>query len=84
MATDRVAKIRFPTPAVCGRTPLVGKGLTKTFGSLEVFTGVDLAIDKGSRVVILGLNGAGKTTLLRILAGAEVPDAVPSAIDLAT
>ncbi|WP_319454140.1 MULTISPECIES: ABC-F family ATP-binding cassette domain-containing protein [unclassified Mycobacterium] len=72
---DKVAKIRFPTPAVCGRTPLVGKGLTKTFGSLEVFTGVDLAIDKGSRVVILGLNGAGKTTLLRILAGAEAPDA---------
>ena len=72
---DRVAKIRFPTPAVCGRTPLVAKGLTKTFGSLEVFTGVDLAIDKGSRVVILGLNGAGKTTLLRILAGTEKPDA---------
>jgi len=72
---DRVAKIRFPTPAVCGRTPLVAKGLTKTFGSLEVFTGVDLSIDKGSRVVILGLNGAGKTTLLRILAGTEKPDA---------
>jgi ATPase subunit of ABC transporter with duplicated ATPase domains len=72
---DKVAKIRFPTPAVCGRTPLVGKGLTKTYGSLEIFTGVDLAIDKGSRVVILGLNGAGKTTLLRILAGAEKADA---------
>jgi ATPase subunit of ABC transporter with duplicated ATPase domains len=72
---DRVAKIRFPTPAVCGRTPLGGKGLTKTYGSLEIFTGVDLAIDKGSRVVILGLNGAGKTTLLRILAGAETADA---------
>ena len=72
---DKVARIRFPTPTVCGRTPLVGKGLTKVFGSLEVFTGVDLAIDKGSRVVILGLNGAGKTTLLRILAGTELPDA---------
>ncbi|WP_445170140.1 ABC-F family ATP-binding cassette domain-containing protein [Mycolicibacterium sp. Dal123E01] len=72
---DRVAKIRFPTPAVCGRTPLVAKGLTKTYGSLEIFTGVDLAIDKGSRVVVLGLNGAGKTTLLRILAGAEKSDA---------
>jgi ATPase subunit of ABC transporter with duplicated ATPase domains len=72
---DRVAKIRFPTPAVCGRTPLVAKGLTKTYGSLEIFTGVDLAIDKGSRVVVLGLNGAGKTTLLRILAGAETADA---------
>jgi ATPase subunit of ABC transporter with duplicated ATPase domains len=72
---DRVAKIRFPTPAVCGRTPLVAKGLTKNYGSLEIFTGVDLAIDKGSRVVVLGLNGAGKTTLLRILAGAESADA---------
>ena len=39
------------------------------YGSLEVFTDVDLAIDRGSRVVVLGLNGAGKTTLLRILAG---------------
>jgi ATPase subunit of ABC transporter with duplicated ATPase domains len=35
---------------------------------------VDLAIDRGSRVVILGLNGAGKTTLLRILAGVEEAD----------
>jgi ATPase subunit of ABC transporter with duplicated ATPase domains len=41
---------------------------------LEIFTDVGLAIDKGSRVVILGFNGAGKTTLLRILAGVEKPD----------
>ena len=39
-----------------------------------MFTDVDLAVDKGSRVVILGLNGAGKTTLLRILAGVDRPD----------
>ncbi|MCH9760355.1 MAG: ATP-binding cassette domain-containing protein [Actinomycetia bacterium] len=72
---DKVARIKFPTPAACGRTPLVATGLTKTYGSLEVFTGVDLAIDRGSRVVVLGLNGAGKTTLLRLLAGTESPDA---------
>jgi ATPase subunit of ABC transporter with duplicated ATPase domains len=71
---DKVARIKFPTPAPCGRTPLVVKGLTKNYGSLEVFTGVDLAIDRGSRVVVLGLNGAGKTTLLRLLAGVETPD----------
>src|SRR6185312_12397534 len=47
----------------------------RTYGSLEIFTGVDLAIDRGSRVVVLGLNGAGKTTLLRLLAGVEQPDA---------
>jgi ATPase subunit of ABC transporter with duplicated ATPase domains len=72
---DKVARIKFPTPAPCGRTPMVAKGLTKNYGSLEVFTGVDLAIDRGSRVVVPGLNGAGKTTLLRLLAGVETPDA---------
>ena len=71
---DRVAHIRFPEPAPCGKTPLTARNLTKMYGSLEIFTGVDLAIDRGSRVVILGLNGAGKTTLLRLLAGAETPD----------
>ncbi|MEV1290706.1 ABC-F family ATP-binding cassette domain-containing protein [Pseudonocardia sp. NPDC049635] len=71
---DRVAKIRFPTPAPCGRTPLTAEGLTKAYGSLEVFTGVDLAVDRGTKVVVLGLNGAGKTTLLRLLAGTEAAD----------
>jgi ATPase subunit of ABC transporter with duplicated ATPase domains len=71
---DKVAKLRFPEPAPCGRTPLSAEGLSKSYGSLEIFTDVDLAIDKGSRVVILGLNGAGKTTLLRLLAGVEAPD----------
>jgi ATPase subunit of ABC transporter with duplicated ATPase domains len=72
---DKVAKIRFPDPAPCGRTPLTAEGLAKSYGSLEVFTGVDLAVDRGSRVVVLGLNGAGKTTLLRLLAGIEQPEA---------
>jgi ATPase subunit of ABC transporter with duplicated ATPase domains len=72
--SDRVARIKFPAPAPCGRTPLTAAELSKTYGSLEVFTDVDLAIDKGSRVVILGLNGAGKTTLLRILAGVDRSD----------
>lgn len=71
---EKTAKITFPTPAACGKTPLLAEGLSKNYGSLEVFTDVDLAVDKGSRVVILGLNGAGKTTLLRLLAGVDEPD----------
>jgi ATP-binding cassette subfamily F protein 3 len=71
---DKVARLRFPTPAACGRTPLQAEGLSKSYGSLEVFTDVDLAVDRGARVVVLGLNGAGKTTLLRLLAGLEPPD----------
>ncbi|MBF6320089.1 ABC-F family ATP-binding cassette domain-containing protein [Nocardia cyriacigeorgica] len=72
---DKVARIKFPEPAACGKTPLMAENLTKVYGSLEIFTGVDLAIDRGSRVVVLGLNGAGKTTLLRLLAGVEKPTA---------
>lgn len=72
--SDKVANLRFPKPAPCGKTPLTAEALSKSYGSLEIFTDVDLAIDRGSRVVILGLNGAGKTTLLRILAGVDEPD----------
>ncbi|WP_328608212.1 ATP-binding cassette domain-containing protein [Amycolatopsis sp. NBC_00345] len=71
---DKVARIKFPEPAPCGRTPLMAEGLSKSYGSLEIFTGVDLAVDRGSKVVVLGLNGAGKTTLLRLLGGMETPD----------
>jgi ATP-binding cassette subfamily F protein 3 len=71
---DKVARLRFPAPAPCGRTPIRAEGLSKCYGSLEVFTDVDLAVDRGARVVVLGLNGAGKTTLLRLLVGLEPPD----------
>lgn len=73
-AQEQVAKIQLPAPAPAGRVPLTAEGLTKSYGSLEVFTGVDLAIDRGAKVAILGENGAGKTTLLRLLAGVEEPD----------
>ncbi|MBE7188437.1 ABC-F family ATP-binding cassette domain-containing protein [Jatrophihabitans endophyticus] len=72
--SDKVARLRFPAPAPCGKTPLTAEGLSKSYGSLEVFAGVDLAVDRGARVVVLGLNGAGKTTMLRLLAGVESPD----------
>ncbi len=71
---DKVAALRFPDPKPCGKVPLTASGLSRSYGSLEVFMDVDLAIDRGSRVVILGLNGAGKTTLLRILACVDSPD----------
>lgn len=52
----------------------MAKDISKAYGSNIVFAGVNLAIDKGSRVVILGYNGAGKTTTLRLLAHIEEPD----------
>ena len=71
---QKVAKLRFPEPAPCGKTPLTARGLSKSYGSLEVFTDVDMAVDRGARIVVLGLNGAGKTTLLRLVTGLEKPD----------
>jgi ATPase subunit of ABC transporter with duplicated ATPase domains len=73
-APQRVARLRFPDPAPCGKTPLTATDLSKSYGSLEVFTDVDVAVDRGSRIVVLGLNGAGKTTLLRLLSSTEKPD----------
>jgi len=54
---------------------LTARDLSKGYGSTEVFTGIDLELERGSRTVVLGVNGAGKTTLLRTLAGLEQPDA---------
>ncbi|MCO1578923.1 ATP-binding cassette domain-containing protein [Crossiella sp. SN42] len=71
---DKVARIRFPDPAPCGKVPLTAENLSKSYGSLEIFAGVDLAIDRGAKVVVLGLNGAGKTTLLKLLCGQEKAD----------
>ena len=54
---------------------LVATGLSKAFGALDVFSGVDARIEAGDRIGFVGANGAGKTTLLRILAGVEAPTA---------
>ena len=71
---QRTVALRFPQPEASGRTPLRAEGLAKAFGHNVVFVDVDVDIDRGERLIIMGLNGAGKTTLLRILAGAIVPD----------
>ncbi|MQS17819.1 ABC-F family ATP-binding cassette domain-containing protein [Streptomyces kaniharaensis] len=71
---ERTARIRLPEPAPCGRMPLGAISLTKAYAGRPVLTGLDLAVDRGTRLVILGVNGAGKTTLLRILAGHARPD----------
>lgn len=51
------------------------KGIRKSFGSLEVLKGIDLHIDKGEVVSIVGPSGAGKTTLLQIIGTLDKPDA---------
>lgn len=57
------------------------KGIKKSFGSLEVLKGIDLHIDKGEVVSIVGPSGAGKTTLLQIIGTLDRPDAGTITID---
>ena len=57
------------------------KGLTKSFGSLQVLKGIDLRIEKGEIVSIVGPSGAGKTTLLQILGTLDKPDSGSVVVD---
>ena len=59
--------------------PIVVKGLRKSFGEQQVLKGIDLAVDKGEILAILGKSGTGKSVLLRLLIGLEKADAAPSA-----
>lgn len=57
------------------------QGITKSFGSLQVLRGIDLNIDKGEIVSIVGPSGAGKTTLLQIMGTLDAPDSGMITID---
>jgi ATPase subunit of ABC transporter with duplicated ATPase domains len=73
-ARGRSVAVSFPKPQPSGRIPLEGKNLGKAFGDNVVFVDVDVHVERGECLLIMGLNGAGKTTLLRILAGVETTD----------
>ncbi len=70
----RAINVKFPQPEHSGKIPIRATSLAKAFGHNVVFVDVDVVVDRGDRLIILGLNGAGKTTLLRILAGVETCD----------
>lgn len=57
------------------------KNITKSFGSLQVLKGIDLHIEKGEVVSIVGPSGAGKTTLLQIIGTLDTPDNGTVSID---
>ena len=64
---------RFPEPAPTGNEVIVLQSLQKAYGSKPVFDGLDMLLQKGECVCLIGENGCGKSTLLKILVGEEAP-----------
>ncbi|MFT5622789.1 MAG: ATP-binding cassette subfamily F protein 3 [Bacteroidia bacterium] len=63
---------RFPKSPPASAKVITITGLEKAYGDNVIFDGLDLRIDKGDRIAVVGVNGAGKSTLARIMAGTEV------------
>jgi ATPase subunit of ABC transporter with duplicated ATPase domains len=70
----RVA-VRFPEPPPVSRIALEATDLARSYGGPLVFKQLGFDLERGERLLVLGLNGAGKSSLLRILAGVDTPDA---------
>ncbi|MDR2047891.1 MAG: ABC-F family ATP-binding cassette domain-containing protein [Treponema sp.] len=66
--------INFPPAPHSGRNTLDVSGLCKSYKNRPVLSGLDISIDSGERLVVVGRNGAGKSTLLRIIAGVDSAD----------
>ncbi|SNB47933.1 ABC-F family ATP-binding cassette domain-containing protein [Geobacter sp. DSM 9736] len=64
-------RFKFPEPPKSGRVVMELKQLTRAYGSNRVLDAVDITIEKGERIALVGHNGAGKSTLMRVLAGGE-------------
>jgi len=65
--------IRFPEAPKSGREVVAVRQLSKQYGGLTVFREIDLTIQRGEKIALVGVNGAGKSTLSRILSGTEEP-----------
>ena len=65
-------RFSFPTPPKSGKTVMELVGVRKAYGSNVVLDGIDLTVESGERVALVGHNGAGKSTLMRVLADGDV------------
>jgi ATP-binding cassette, subfamily F, member 3 len=66
---EKTIHFTFPQPKPSGRTVVELVGAVKSYGPKEVLKDVDLVIERGDRVALVGVNGAGKSTLIRLLSG---------------
>src|SRR5687768_12304112 len=67
-------RFHFPQTQKSGRMVLELKHVRKAYGATRVFDDVNLHIERGDRIALIGPNGVGKSTLMRMLSGTEAPD----------
>lgn len=72
---SKSVNFQFPESPRSGREVIRASGLAKSYGDHTVFRDVDLVIERGERVALVGVNGAGKSTLMRLLNQSEEPTA---------
>jgi len=72
---ERKLKARFHETEFRGDEVLVIEDLAKSYGDRQLFSGLELLIEPGERVAVMGDNGSGKSTLVKLILGEETPDA---------
>src|SRR2546428_8968310 len=70
---ERKVKVHFPDPPHGGRVAITVEKLAKGYGGPLVFRDVTFEVERGQRLLGMGLNGTGQTSLLRILASEPQP-----------
>jgi ATP-binding cassette subfamily F protein 3 len=69
---EKKIELNFPEPPRSGIVPIELKNISKSYGEIEVLNDVNLSIERGEKIAIVGANGAGKTTLAKIV-GSKIP-----------
>ncbi len=68
---EKTIHFSFPQPKPSGRVVVQFQNVAKSYGTKQVFSGVDFIVERGDRIALVGVNGAGKSTLIKLLAGIE-------------
>ncbi|NLH01589.1 MAG: ABC-F family ATP-binding cassette domain-containing protein [Clostridiales bacterium] len=71
---EKAMKIKFAERSFSGDEVLIIDGVSKSYGGRTLFSGLELIIEGGERVALIGDNGTGKSTLIKIIVGEETPD----------
>ena len=72
--TDKAMKMRFAQREFSGDEVIIIDGVSKSFGKRTLFTNLELIVEGGERIALIGDNGTGKSTLIKLIMGEDVPD----------